>query len=88
VWKHQLWANMGDVRQDAFLGLALLFGYIALTVGMLWNHKRRLLGFLGAVAVSVIVACAVAVAKYNEAISQLTTIGSSGSRCRCSAAFC
>jgi len=26
--------------KDAFLGLALLFGYIALTVGMLWNHKR------------------------------------------------
>jgi hypothetical protein len=57
--------------KDTAFGLAILAGYVALTVGMLWNHRRLLLGFIGTVAVCLIVACTLAVYRYHQTISQL-----------------
>jgi hypothetical protein len=59
-------------NKDFGLGIALLLGYTALTVGMLWTHRRMLLGFLGTLAVCVISGCAVAAARYHRTLSQLT----------------
>jgi hypothetical protein len=59
-------------NKDFALGFALLVGYTALTVGMLWNHRRMLLGFLGTLAVCVIGGCAFAAARYHRTLSQLT----------------
>jgi len=57
--------------KDGIFGLALLLGYTCLTVGMLWSHKRLLLGFLGTALVCAIAVCSVAIAKYHETIAQL-----------------
>lgn len=58
--------------KDAIFGLALLTGYVALTAGILWNHRRLLLGFIGTVAVSLMALCAVAVLMYRDVLLQLT----------------
>jgi TIR domain len=58
--------------KDFGLGLALLIGYSAVTLGMLWNHRRMLLGFVGTLAVCLISGCAVAAALYHQTLSQLT----------------
>jgi len=58
--------------KDAAFGLVLLIGYAALTVGILWNHRRLLLGFIGTVAVALLALAAVAVVQYRGVMSQLT----------------
>src|SRR6266436_2726842 len=57
--------------KDGGLGAALLIGYLALTIRLVWKYKRRMLTFFGGLVVCVIGACAVAVTKYNQQISQL-----------------
>jgi len=57
--------------RDGGLGAALLIGYLALTIRLVWKYKRRMLTFFGGLVVCVIGACAVAVTKYNQQISQL-----------------
>jgi hypothetical protein len=59
-------------NKDFAFGFALLVGYVALTVGLLWNHRRMLLGFVGTLAVSFIGGCALAAARYHRTLSQLT----------------
>jgi hypothetical protein len=58
--------------KDFALGGALLLGYTALTIGLLWHYQRLLLGFLGTLAVSLVCLCAVAAGRYYWVLSQLT----------------
>lgn len=66
---HPIWEIFS---KDLYLGLALFTGYAALTVGLLWNHRRLLLGFLGSCAVLLIVTITLLVYKYYQTISGLT----------------
>jgi hypothetical protein len=57
--------------KDGGLAAALVMGYLALTIRLVWNYQRHMLTFFGGLVVSVIVAWAVAVMKYHEQISRL-----------------
>jgi TIR domain len=58
--------------KDVPFGLTILAAYVAVTVGILWNHKRLLLGSLGTIVVCLIVAGTWAVYAYYPTISRLT----------------
>ena len=60
--------------KDGALGLTLFLAYSALTVGMLWNHRRLLLGFLATIAVTLVAGCAAAVLAFPEAVARVTDI--------------
>jgi hypothetical protein len=57
--------------KDGGLGVALLMGYAALTIRLIWNYQRHMLTFFGGLVVCVIGAWAVAVTKYHQQISQV-----------------
>jgi hypothetical protein len=58
--------------KDVPFGLTILAAYVAVTVGILWNHKRLLLGSLGTIVVCLIVVGTWAVYAYHPTISRLT----------------
>jgi hypothetical protein len=57
--------------KDGGLFCALLIGYVALTVRLVWKYGRLTLSLFGLLVVFVIGACAVTVTWYNQLASQL-----------------
>lgn len=56
--------------KDGGLGLAFVALYVALTVGMLRNHRRLLLGFLGTTVVCLFCALALVVYLFHEKLAE------------------
>jgi hypothetical protein len=57
--------------KDGSLALAFVAGYVALAVGMLWNHKRLMLGVIGTTAVSSFCGLALTVFLFHKKIAEL-----------------